>query len=319
MKVAVDNIANWILVTGVIRSGTTFLGKVLSYPLSVDYIHEPFGRNCGMPGIEDFPPPYLRPGTETAVTRQYDAHLERLFSYDFTLRTPAYEGDSALRKAVKAVVGSRGPFYLRLAKMNPFHRAAVIKDPHVRMLAEYIYRQYEARPVVVVRHPVSLMASLERVGWWPGVAQYAQHPDLIADYFADEPDFLHRAWDDPMLESAAHWRATYKMLLAQAAKYPDWEVVTHEELSANPIPVFKRLYEALALPWSEGVERKVRRLTEGRTARARSGRVQDFRRNSADIFAMRRDAVPKERRRAIFEIVQDVALELYPRESFAID
>jgi hypothetical protein len=52
LKIAVNRIENWIFVTGVIRSGTTFVGKVLSLPLSVDYIHEPFNPLCGMPGID---------------------------------------------------------------------------------------------------------------------------------------------------------------------------------------------------------------------------------------------------------------------------
>ena len=44
MKLAVDQIKNWIFVTGVVRSGTTFAGKVLSLPVEVDYIHEPYGE-----------------------------------------------------------------------------------------------------------------------------------------------------------------------------------------------------------------------------------------------------------------------------------
>ncbi len=319
MKIAVDNITNWIFVTGVIRSGTTFVGKVLSLPLEVDYLHEPFGRNCGMPEVEHLPPPYLRPGAETPEARRYRAHLERLFRYDFTLQTAPHDGDSWQRTLAKQVVGSRGPFYLRLAKLNPFHTAALIKDPNARMLTEYLYREFGVKPVVVVRHPVSLMASLRRVEWWPGVREFAGQPDLIEDYFAEEPDFLTRTWGDPMLKSAAHWRATYKVLLAQAEKYSDWQVVTHETLSADPVPTFRKLYDALDLPWSGRVERKVRTLTEGSSARARNGRVQDFRRSSADIFEMRRDAIPKEKRRAIFDVVRDVALQVYSRGSFAID
>lgn len=319
MKIAVDNIENWIFVTGVIRSGTTFVGKMLSQPLEVDYLHEPFGQNCGMPEVEQLPPPYLRPGADTSQARRYHDHLSRIFRYDFTLRTAPNDQDAWWRAVAKQVLGSRGPFYLRLAKLNPFHTAAVLKDPNARMLTAYLYHAFEVKPVVVVRHPVSLAASLKRVGWWPGTREFAEQPDLVADYFSDEVDFLHREWATPVLKSAAHWRATYKVLLTQAEEHPDWQVVTHEALSADPVPTFRQLYEALGLPWSGRVERKVRALTEDGSAGARNGRVQDFRRNSADIFEMRRDAIPKEERRAIFDVVQDVALQVYSRESFAID
>ena len=45
----------------------------------------------------------------------------------------------------------------------------------------------------------------------------------------------------------------------------------------------------------------------------------DLRRDSAQIFETRRDAIAPEQRRALFEIVKGVTLQRYSRESFAID
>ena len=45
----------------------------------------------------------------------------------------------------------------------------------------------------------------------------------------------------------------------------------------------------------------------------------DLARDSAKIFESRRSSLSKEERRAIFDIVRDVALQVYPRRSFAID
>ena len=57
---------------------------------------------------------------------------------------------------------------------------------------------------------------------------------------------------------------------------------------------------------------------QGKTG-VRKGRVQDFRRDSADIFETRRDSIPRAKRKEIFDIVEDVASAFYTRESFAID
>lgn len=320
MTIAIDNIKTWILVTGMIRSGTTFAGKVLSYPIEVDYLHEPFNGGYVAPGGERMQPRYVRPGTPPEVLGRYHDVLESLFQYDFGLRTTKNPHDSWSRKFVKGVVGSRGPFYLRLARVNPFHRAAVIKDPSSKLLAGYLYHHFGAKPVVLVRHPVSLAASLRRAGWWPEMVDFAREPELIEDYFADEPEFLFRVWPNRMLEAMAHWRATYKVLLAQADRFPDWQVVTHEELSQEPIATFERLYEVFGLPWSASIERRIVALTQGSgSAEARNGRIMDLRRESADIFRMRRASLTKRERRAIFDVVQDVALQLYTRDSFAID
>lgn len=318
-KLAVDKIDNWIFVTGVPRSGTTFAGKILSLPLEVDYIHEPFNPRCGMPGISQGYR-YVRPGLDTEETKRFHALAETIFSYDLQLAGRVSEKDPWLKRATKRIVGSTGPFYLRLAKSNPFHKAAVIKDPTAGLLSEYLYLHFDVKPVIVVKHPTSFIASLKRVDWWPGYSKLDNQQHLIEDYFHDDDDFVNRDWSDPVLGAAAFWRAIYKVLLAQASKYPDWEVVTHERLSRDPVSTFRQLYEVLGLPWHSSVERKILQLTRGnRSAEARSGAVQDFRRNSAGIFEMRRDSLSLEERKEIFEIVEDVALQIYTRESFAID
>ncbi|WP_299489984.1 hypothetical protein [Acaryochloris sp. IP29b_bin.137] len=55
------------------------------------------------------------------------------------------------------------------------------------------------------------------------------------------------------------------------------------------------------------------------SAEARQGRFHDFNRNSAEIFSIRRDSLTIEERKIIFDHVQDVALQIYSRDSFAID
>ena len=157
------------------------------------------------------------------------------------MHTAHHEDDAWYRTLAKSILGSRGPFYLRLAKINPFHRAAVIKCPMGLMTTEYLYHEFNVRPVIIVRHPVSLIASLKRMEWWLSVGWFRSEPQLMEDYLADEPDLPNRNWPDRILESADCWRASYKVVLAQREKYPDWQILTHEELSANPVSTFPHL------------------------------------------------------------------------------
>ncbi len=307
-------IEKWIFVTGAPRSGTTFVGRILSAPLSVDYIHEPFNPDCGMPGFETrFL--YLRPASSAA--HRYAPLFDRLFRYDFRLRTGLYPNDSVLRRTIKRVVGSRGPFYLRIAKWNPFHRAAVIKDPIGCLLTEYLASEYGVRPLVMVRHPVAFVASALRLGWRLEPARLAKQPELVRDHFDHEPDFLAREWGDPVESAAALWRALNKVLLAQARTHPEWTVVTHERLSRAPQEEFRRLFSEFDLRWTNRMARLVERRTGGSRVEAASGRVQDFRRDSARIFELRRDMLSPPQRRRVLDITGDVALALYPEESFA--
>ncbi|MEO1690290.1 MAG: hypothetical protein AAFR63_02000 [Cyanobacteria bacterium J06631_6] len=321
IKIATEKINNWVYVTGVPRSGTTFVGKVLSMPLEVDYLHEPFNPQCGMVGLDRWYP-YVRHQLDTEEMQSFDQIAKNLFSYDFEFKKYVPRKDPWQRKLAKTLVGSRGEFYFRMAKLNLFHRAAVIKDPIGNLLTEYLYHNFQVKPVIVVKHPLSFIASLKRVNWWIQTSWITEgQPHLIEDYFSDELDFIDREYNSLLEGSAAYWRATYKVLLEQADKYPDWQVVTIEELSNNPIEVFQKLYSRLELPWSNSVQRQILKLTQSsnNSTDAQGGKVQDFNRNSKDIFAMRRKSLADQERQLIFDIVQDVALKVYPESSFSLN
>ncbi|MGF1492532.1 MAG: sulfotransferase [Microcoleaceae cyanobacterium] len=317
-SLAIDQIENWIFITGVPRSGTTFVGMNLSLPKEVDYIHEPFNPQCGVPGITEWYR-YVRPSLDTEMMQHYHQLTQQIFSYNFSLRTNVPANDPWQRRVVKQLIGSRGPWYLRMAKLNPFHQAAIIKDPIGSLMAEYLYTHFKVKPVIVVKHPASFIASIKRVNFRPSPDKLNDQPYLIQDFFADEAEVFARDWSDPVLAAAAFWRIVYKVLLEQASRYPDWRVLTHEQLSQAPVETFKQLYSDVELPWSESIHQKILKQTQGNlSAEARKGRVQDFKRNSADIFKLRRDSLSLQERQSIFEIVKDVALEIYSEDSFAL-
>lgn len=310
---------NWIFVTGVIRSGTTFVGDILSHGFRVDYLHEPFHGAYTQPDGKELLPRYIPEDSDANDIDAYNRQLDALFSYRIRMRSSRYDGDSWVRKLTKRVVGSRGPFHLRLAKRNPFSTACVIKDPVAKFVTGHLFRRYGVKPVIVVKHPVSLAASLSRVSWYPELDEFRRDARLRADHFGGEDEFFQRSWPSRLLESMGHWRATYKMLLDQAEANPSWTVVVHEELSADPEREFQQLFQRCDLDWTPSVAHKVMRLTGSASPAERTGRVQDFKRDSSKIFEHRRKSVPRELRGQIFEIVEDVALRLYDRASFDID
>ena len=315
-----ENITNWIFVTGLPRSGTTFVGKVLSLPWSVDYLHEPFNPLCGIPSFEKLYT-YLRPGPVAGpLAETYYSNIQALMRYDVRFKNTMYARDTRLKRMAKRVVGSRGLLYLRLAKLNPFHRAAVIKDPTGLYLTEFLSHHFPVKPVIVLRHPVASVASYLRIGWIPPLLRLNNQPALVEDYLSDDQHLLTKDWNDTVPIVAVFWRMAYKVLLQQAKRHPDWYIVRHEDLSANPTTAFQEMYGRLDLPWSDRVEKKIQKMTgSSNPAEARGDRVQDFRRDSAAIFHLRRNALTREQRRQIFDLVEEVATPYYARDSFDID
>ncbi len=319
MKIAVDRVKNWVFVTGEIRGGTTFVGKILSLPLEVDYIHEPFNIRCGMPGMTKRWR-YVRPSLDTPEMQEIHEAASRIFSYNFSLRNSPFKNEAVHRRIIKHLVGTRGPYYLRLAKMNPFHRHAVIKDPTGTLLAEYLHVHFGVKPVIVIRHPASFIASLRRANWWPDIRKIIDdQPELVADHLNGSLDKWFNQDSDALQNAAAHWRLLTQVVVNQAKKYDGWELVKLEDLSNNPVEEFQALFGRLDLPWSDTVKKKILKTTQVKgKAEVKNNLVQDFKRDSAKIFELRRNSLSVEERRKIFDIVKDVALEFYSEESFAI-
>jgi Sulfotransferase family len=304
----------WIFVTGAPRSGTSFVGSILSSPLMVDQIFEPTDPIVGMPGI-DRRYIYLRPHSEDG---KYASLLARIFDYDLAYRSPPpAPGDNWITRGRKRILGPRGAFHLRLAKLNPFHRCAVIKDPDGCLLTEYLHAKYRVRPVICVRHPTAFVASYVHHDFPWDLPELAGQPALIEDYFGGDASMFDVDPNDRVAGAAVLWLALNRVLLEQRARHPDWLVVVHEELCQAPVATFRRLFDQLGLPWSSRIERAIRQQT-GAHNKAEATSWQDHHRDSAALFELRRAMLTRAEREKVLAITGDVALRIYPEESFGL-
>ncbi len=299
----------WVLVTGAPRSGTTFVGSVLAFPREIDYIHEPFNPECGMNG---FRIRYPYSSGEGQGGAELESWISRLLAYRFELKTVMYPGDTLFRRWVKRIVGSRGVNYLRLARINPFHQYALVKDPFACILADHLSRVHNFKVLALIRHPVAFVAAIRRMQWEPtkGLKAIAENPDLVADHFRGEECLLKPA--ETIVENAARlWRALNKVILRQAGANPRIKIVTLEKISAAPLEQFRDLYTWAGLPWREPYGRKILRMTSGHNRTEAKSLAQDFKRNSADLLSYRLGQMSRQDTETIWEITRDIASTLY--------
>jgi hypothetical protein len=257
-------------ITGVPRSGSTVLARILAAGPRCGYVHEPFNPDCGVEGWDwRFAMP-----SETVLASQ----LQALRSGRLRFRTAIYEADGLGRRALKRVVGSRGRFHHRLSRLNPWETVRVIKDPTAPLISSFL--TMTGVPVVfIVRHPGAIVRSYASLGW---------------SAFDDLERLRRRGSGTARAEVARHdlgelsagqqVALLWTTVIAEIERDKRVRVARYEDIMSNPAETIPELARDLSIPWGWFNARALRALTSGGVVQRRpSGRTQQLRRNSVAL------------------------------------
>ncbi|WP_181164731.1 sulfotransferase family protein [Amaricoccus solimangrovi] len=291
-----------ILVTGAPRSGSTWVGNVLALDPRSAYIHEPFNKDC--------PDGRCRArfsGAFTYVTREneepYLAPLADTLAWKYS---PAAE----LRR-LREPVSRRRPLSRDLARlvrdysyfetMRRRGQRVILKDPLAIFSADWIAERFDARVVVVIRHPAAFIASLRAAGWQRvrfGI--FSGQPRLMEDRLAPYRAAVAAAeaeMPDGVSAGALLWNLVHHHIALLREEHPDWIFVRHEDLSRAPESGFREIFTRLGLDFSEDVRSGLARFTSGGAAlskRSIFGTARRTMRNSRDSIALFRERLTPE-------------------------
>jgi hypothetical protein len=233
-----------VLVAGLPRSGTTWVGEVLGRSAGAHYLHEPDNhlvrpdawwakRRLG-------PYPELHAGADGG---DYD----RLWALAFAggpRPSPLYAGLRILQRAGAPQVSGR------LASRHRSRPAAgplVVKSVHCARALEWAVDRFQPAVVVVERHPFGVISSWRKLGWDDFLDTDRGALRYSATVLGVDPPPAGAPW----LERAAwHYGLLSSYLREARRRHPDWLVVRHEVLCAGPEPVFRRLCDRLGLQFT---------------------------------------------------------------------
>jgi hypothetical protein len=248
------------VVTGLHRSGTTFLGSVLAAARGARLLgREPLNPQWGVAGVTRWYQRLGEPsGGEPAIDGSAEYQLERLRrGQPVRWVHPGGGGrrllTSAWHQATVTTVRVRS-------------QVLVVKDPFLSLSLRYVTRRLTDRPVVVaMRHPAAWAMSLARMGWHPGwlLADLLSRPEL-----AEATDRVpRRDWPAAPLVQAAGWTwaVLADALQEQCRDLPAGTVVVLplESMRMDPVACCLRLVEQVGLPVSAATEARIHDLTEG--------------------------------------------------------
>ncbi|MEV0823510.1 sulfotransferase [Nonomuraea rubra] len=239
-----------VLVTGLPRSGTSWVGRMLTAGGELVYVNEPLNPQH---------PPGRCPGV-------LDARVTHRFQYICDDNTadwlPAFRDTVGLRYHWLAELrANRSPYDLaRLLRYGTAFtlgrlsgRRALLDDPFAVLSAGWFARRLGCRVIALVRDPVSFVASWRRLGWTVDFHELLEQPLLVRDHPEVPALRALTGSRDHLARAAALWRLTRSVL----DRTPGILLTSYESLAADPVPGFRRLYAYAGLRWTPAAERRI--------------------------------------------------------------
>ncbi len=277
-----------ILVTGVPRSGTTWLARLLATCRGTALVgREPMNPHQGQ---------YRLGGSVTGWSRitHPTARQRRLLTRTYKGRNPWTYGRYGHRQWAAPLPWTR----------------VVIKDPFALLSVPAIQRTTGATVVVVYRHPAAVLASYRRMGWRPDTREVADLLPVAPQPLKEPPvecsDAL--AGQARATSMAAFWQVLHRMALGPMRANDRVITVSHEELSVGGVGAARRLVEELGL---EADPHRIEQLMRPRRPKeVDEHRLHNLSRSSAEASQQWRTRVPAHELDQIEEQTQDVRSEL---------
>lgn len=251
-----------LLVTGLPRTGTSWIGKMLEAGGDVVYINEPLNPRH---------PPGHSPGVlDARVTHQY----QYICADNEDAWLPAFRRTVELRYGFgRELRRNHGPYDLaRMAKYGRSFtvgrwrgRRAMLDDPFAILAVPWLVRRLGVRAVVLVRHPAAVAGSYRALGWRVRFDGLLGQPELRRDLLGDAADELAAAADsdDELLKCALLWRTVYGVVDRVYRQLPGVTVRRYEDFADRPVEEFADLYAFLGLAFRDRAQRRIVAATSG--------------------------------------------------------
>lgn len=308
-----------VLLLGLPRSGSTWIGHALGAVEGVTYVHEPdndvlhrhalaakgdlglmpmLDRDDDEPGYARLFTAALRGPRPTRLGDRRRALAERIVeraptgSVHRLLSTPGGGWTPRLRVA-RAVTELPRP--ARVASGT-----RVVKSVHAMFAVDFLVERVRPdRTAVLLRHPANVVGSMRDLGWqgrsmwWGSPRLWERHGPPEGSPRPHVPSSVaeRRAWQVAMSADA----------LLAAAEHHDLPVVDHEDLLDDPVARLGGLADRLGLPWDEDAAAWVR-------GQDQPGEGYEVQRVAADERDRWRDRLPPEDAEVLAEV-----LDRYPR------
>lgn len=289
-----------VIICGLARSGTTYVGRAISKAKGVDLINEPLNKEFGIKGVRQW--------------YSYDSHTKKLiqdildFKAGWTRSSPP--GYPFITRLSKRVYGGRSGLVWSALQLKKFlglpFQTLCLRDPFMTFAVGHLIRSYRAKAVCMIKHPCALYVSQQRRGKTEGIEDmFAQHN--IRDRYAGDisSDTWKLALQNYPAGVALLWKIMARVISSQSEELRDLLVVRHEDLCLDPAEVMKGICAHFNIAYNHRIEKYLINTSQGDKVYAKAGKLHSFRRNSLALKDAWRSIIAPQEEEMIQEVVAD--------------
>jgi hypothetical protein len=302
------NSSNPILVTGMHRSGTSWVGKMIAASREIAYVSEPLNI-LHRPGVMRVPTEYwytyINQNNEGAFLGALNDTIDLKYHFLKEIRSLRSTKD-LLRMGRDSRIFSSGRI---------FRKRALLKDPFAVFSAPWFANRLNCKVVITVRHPAAVVSSLKRLDWAFDFGDLLSQEELMQDWlepFRDEIENDIKKPQDIIAQASLLWKMIYHVVSQFQESQPGFQIVRHEDLSKDPLQGFRQLYQNLDLDFTQQIEKIIQHSSSSTNPKQLSkNKTHSIRLDSqANLMNWKKRLDPKEISR-IRQLTEDTAKNFY--------
>lgn len=304
-----------ILVTGSNRSGTTWVGTMLSLAPKIGLVYEPFSYQLKDAKLSKHDCPFVH--YLHYVTPSENEIAKKYINCRLSKRPISWKKEFNESKTARRFLGATCR-YLH-AWINSFQRIErfVIKDPIALMSAEWMAKEFQCHVLVMIRHPAAYVSSIKRLGWRTNPKKLLEQKELVEAYLSPLKEEIKTFSSENIVEEACLcWKIYHFVISIYQKKNLGWLFVRHEDISRDPINKFKYLYDQFSLPFSEDVVNSIKESSKAGNPVDPGDKVHMLQRDSKRNITRWKRELTKAEIEIIYDKTADIAVNYYSLESW---
>ena len=286
-----------ILVTGIHKSGTTWVGKILAESKEVGYVYEPFNYGTDRKSPVKYWYQYI--ADNVAEAKEFDDYMQVYLQ--FSVKHLVTDLARQINSATEVYRTLRTNANLIMSKRQ------LVKDPIAVLSAEWLAQRYDMYVVMLIRHPAAFVASAKKRDYNFPFEHLLSQKELMDRFlypYEEEIRKFAAEKQDAISQAMVLWKLIYHVVNCYRELHPEWVYLRNEDLSLNPQKEFENLYQALDLELTDKIKNVI---YESSTSDVNTHTKRDSKKN---IGYWKKVLTPEEIDR-VYENVHEVSAHFY--------